>query len=107
MELRDIIILAELLVIVVVLIDLSGGVESIKKALGRWLGIRGDFRLKPLDCSLCMYHWTALVTMLCLGRLSLTCYMAICLGAVLTVPAKILLESLLDALSAVFGLWRH
>lgn len=107
MELKDLRILAELLVVVVVLIDLSGGVESIKAAVGRWLGIKGDFRLKPIDCSLCMYHWTALVVMLCLGRLSLTCYMAICLGAVLTVPVKILLMTIIDALSALFEIWKR
>ena len=105
MELNDLKILAELLVVVVVLIDMSGGVESIKAAVGRWLGIKGDFRLKPIDCSLCMYHHTAVIVMLCLGRLNLAVYTAICIGALLTIPTRALFSLILDAFNALFG-WR-
>lgn len=95
-------ILLELQVIVVVLIDLSGGMDSIKDALGRWLHVTVR-RLKPFDCSLCMYHWTALVVFLCLGRLTLTAYMAICLLALATTATRYLLETILDGLIWLFG----
>lgn len=98
-------ILLELQVIVVVLVDLSGGVDSLKGVLARWLGIRGEIRLKPLDCSLCMYHWTALAVMLCLGRLTLLTYAAICLLAVATMVTKAALCAILDTFLSLFD-WR-
>lgn len=96
MDWRTIEILAELLVVVVVLIDMSGFVDEMKARLKRWLHIKGEVSLKPLDCSFCMYHWTALVVMLCLGRLTLTTYTAICIGCLLTGIVRGLLVALLD-----------
>lgn len=90
-------ILVELQIVVVFLIDLSGAVDSFKAALGRWLRVRVA-RLKPLDCSLCMYHWTALVVMLCLGRLTLECYAAICLLAFATTITEAVLKTILRTL---------
>ena len=95
-------ILVELQVVVVFLIDLSGGIDSFKGWLGRWLKVRVG-RLKPFDCSLCMYHWTALVVMLCLGRLSLECYAAICLLAFATTITKEALVVILRAFIWVFS----
>lgn len=105
MDWRTIEILAELLVVVVVLIDMSGFVDEMKARLKRWLHIKGEVSLKPLDCSFCMYHWTALVVMLCLGRLNLAVYTAICIGALLTIPTRALFSLILDAFNALFG-WR-
>lgn len=76
-------------VIVVIIIDLSGFIESIKSGLkyivtkGRMSG--SDYRLKPLDCSFCMTFWTGLVyllvthtfTLWMLTYLLLTCVMTI------------------------------
>lgn len=84
MLLRDVEILVELQVIVVCLIDLSGAVDEFKNRLKLWLKIKGEVSLKPIDCSLCTYHWTALIVMLWIGRLSLEVYMVICLLAVAT-----------------------
>lgn len=105
MDWRTIEILAELLVVVVVLIDMSGFVDEMKARLKRWLHIKGEVSLKPLDCSFCMYHWTALVVLLCLGRLNLAVYTAICIGALLTIPTRALFSLILDAFNALFG-WR-
>ena len=105
MDWRTIEILAELLVVVVVLIDMSGFVDEMKARLKRWLHIKGEVSLKPLDCSFCMYHWTALVVLLCLGRLTLATYTAICVGCLLTVPVRGLLAFILDGLNALF-VWR-
>ena len=87
-------ILVELQVIVVVLIDLSGGVEEFKHRLARWLKVR-EVSVKPLDCSLCMYHWTALLVLLCSGKLTLVSYMVICLLAMATSVTKELIERIL------------
>ena len=76
-------ILVELQIVVVFLIDLSGAVDSFKDALGRWLKVKVG-RLKPIDCSLCMYHWTALGVMYWTGRLTLESYTAVCLLAFTT-----------------------
>ena len=92
-------ILVELQVIVVVLIDLSGGVEEFKHRLARWLKVR-EVSVKPLDCSLCMYHWTALLVLLCSGKLTLVSYMVICLLAMATSVTKELIVRVL-----MFLLW--
>lgn len=104
MSWKDVEILAELLAIVVILIDLSGFVDEMKERLKRWLGLRGDISLKPFDCSFCMYHWTALVVMICLGRLNLAVYAAICFGCLLTTPAKGLFLLIIDVFNALFNL---
>lgn len=89
--------LVELQIVVVFLIDLSGGIDSLKAALGRWLKVKVG-RLKPFDCSLCMFHWTALVVMICLGRLTLETYVAICLLAFATTITRDALVCVLRAL---------
>lgn len=75
--------LVELQIIIVFLIDCSGAIDSIKGALSRWLGMRIK-TLKPFDCSLCMYHWTALAYIIIIGELSVLSYMVICMLALLT-----------------------
>lgn len=56
--------------IVVFIVDISGIVETLKSAVGRWLGIRIE-RLKPFDCSLCMVWWCGLLYLWIVGRFSL------------------------------------
>lgn len=106
MDWRTIEILTELLVVVVVLIDMSGFVDEMKARLKRWLHIKGEVSLKPLDCSFCMYHWTALVVLLCLGRLTLATYTAICVGCLLTGTVRAFLAAILDGLNWLFQ-WRR
>ena len=103
MRWEDIEILMELQVIVVCLIDLSGGVDSLKDGLRRWLGLKGEISIKPFDCSLCMFHWTALIVFLCLGRLTLLNYMLICLLALATTATRMLIETILDGFIWLFG----
>lgn len=98
MLLRDVEILVELQVIVVCLIDLSGAVDEFKNRLKLWLKIKGEVSLKPIDCSLCTYHWTALIVMLRIGRLSLEVYMVICLLAIGTIITRSCIELILNKL---------
>ena len=58
--------LALITLIVVYLVDLSGGVSSLKQFIWKHcLDGKGrypySFRLRPLDCSLCLTWWTGLV----------------------------------------------
>lgn len=58
-------------VVVVVIIDLSGFIDSVKSGLKRWAtgGRMSDpnYSLKPIDCSFCMTFWTGLVYLLVTG----------------------------------------
>lgn len=58
--------LALITLVVVYLVDLSGGVSSLKQFIWKCcLDGKGkypySFRLRPLDCSLCLTWWTGLV----------------------------------------------
>lgn len=55
-----------LTIVVVYIVDISGIIDSIKWAIGRWLGITVG-RLKPFDCSLCMTWWIALIYAIAVG----------------------------------------
>ena len=48
-------------IILCLLVDITGVVESIKNLLKKWLNIRGEVNFKPFDCSLCMSHHINLV----------------------------------------------
>ena len=66
--------------ICVVIVDLSGFVDSVKSGI-KWLITKGkmnssDYRLKPFDCSLCMTFWTGLIFLLATGNFTLT-YLAV------------------------------
>lgn len=62
-------------VICVIIIDISGVIESIKSGIKRLLtnGRMSDpnYSLKPLDCSFCITFWTGLVYLLCTHSFSL------------------------------------
>lgn len=105
MRWEDVETLAELLAVVVILVDMSGFMDEMKARLKRWLGLKSDISLKPFDCSFCMYHHTAVIVMLCLGRLNLAVYTAICIGALLTIPTRCFFSAILDALNRLF-VWK-
>lgn len=62
-------------VVVVVIIDLSGFIDSVKSGLKRWVtgGRMSDpnYTLKPIDCSFCMNFYSGLVYLLVTGSFSL------------------------------------
>ena len=88
MEMTVFITLLEIQVTVVALVDCSGFMDWLKGKIGRWLGVKGDISLKPLDCSLCMTHWTGLAWLVCSGKTTLTAYMTLCPLALLTVVTR-------------------
>lgn len=62
-------------IIIVFCIDLSGGIESIKRFLWgklyKGLPYNKDWRIKPWDCSLCLTFWISLLYLIIIGNLSL------------------------------------
>lgn len=57
-------------IIAVIVIDISGIMDSVKYGLSRFL-TKGkipttDYRIKPFDCSFCMNFWTGLVYLICM-----------------------------------------
>ena len=75
--------LFELTVIVVIIIDISGFIDSIKSLIGKVLGIN-NVSLKPLDCSFCMNFWVSLIYLLITNELSLTAVMVALLLSTMT-----------------------
>lgn len=87
---------------VVMIVDISGFIDSVKFGLKRWLGIRGGVTLKPFDCSLCMTHWTGLIYLLFTG-FTLQSYALLLFISVLTptiASAILLIREILDFIIA-------
>lgn len=75
-----------LALIVIFLVDISGIIDSLKWAIGRWLNIR-EVRLKPFDCSLCMTWWVGLAYIIIIGEFSI--YTLLCVSMVSAFSAPI------------------
>ena len=75
--------LIEIAVIVVIIIDISGFIDSIKEFIGRLLNI-ANVRLKPLSCSFCMTFWVSMCYLIYANELSLTTLMFSLLMSVMT-----------------------
>ena len=87
---------------VVMIVDISGFIDSVKIGLKRWLGIKGGVNLKPFDCSLCMTHWTGLIYLLFTG-FTLQSYALLLFISVLTptiASAILLIREILDFIIA-------
>ena len=66
--------LFEITVIVVIIVDISGFVDSIKSFVGKVLHIN-NVSLKPLDCSFCVSWWLSLGYLLITNELTITAVM--------------------------------
>ena len=66
--------LFEITIIVVIIVDISGFIDSIKNLIGKVLGIN-NVKLKPLDCSFCLNFWVSLIYLLITNELSITAVM--------------------------------
>ena len=75
--------LFEITVIVVIVVDISGFIDSIKTLIGKVLHIN-NVNLKPLDCSLCMNWWLSLAYLLITNELSITAVMVTLLLSTMT-----------------------
>ena len=75
--------LFEITVIVVIIVDISGFIDSIKAFVGKVLGIN-NVSLKPLDCSFCLNFWVSLIYLLITNELSITAVMVALLLSTMT-----------------------
>jgi hypothetical protein len=86
----------------VLIIDLSGFIDSLKSFISRRLTNSkfnsNQFRIKPLDCSFCMTFWTGLLYTLVLGEFTLINLCFILLMAFMTPVFKQLLLLIRDVL---------
>ena len=69
--------------IVVFIVDISGAIDSLKSGI-KWVLTGGkmtssDYRLKPIDCSLCTNFWTSLIYLLIIGAFELKYIAVVCL----------------------------
>ena len=66
--------------IVCFIVDVSGIIDTLKKALWKKYVKVGDWKnmsLKPLSCSLCMTWWTTLIYIIATGHFTIP-YIALC-----------------------------
>lgn len=84
-------------VIVVILIDISGIVQSIEGLIARMLSLR-KISIYMLECSFCMNHHTAVIYLLFNGALSLENYCFVLILSFLTSVTKDLLWGVRDRL---------
>jgi hypothetical protein len=88
-------------VIIVFIIDLSGALDSFKhsiwKRLFKGIPYKEDWRLKPLDCSLCMTWWIGLIYILITSQFSILMVGYIALLAFMTPIIKDIMILLKDA----------
>jgi hypothetical protein len=85
--------------IIIFLIDISGGIQSVKKFIWRHLKEGKpyqDFPFKPFECSLCMTFWTGLFYLLFTGSFSLPYIAFVCLLAFMSSSIKSLILTVKD-----------
>ena len=89
----------EICAVVVLVVDMSGIVESLRSFVGRWLNAPADrVMLKPLDCSKCMTFWCGLIYTLIVGELSLTILLYLLLVAMNATNVGMLLSLTIEAI---------
>lgn len=90
--------------ILVIIIDLTGITDEVKKSLWKYTypgKPYKDFTFKPLGCSLCMTHHIGLLYLLIFGRFSLLLYLILLLLAILTPTTKNLIILLKDSIDLI------
>ena len=84
-------------IIVVILIDISGIVQSVEGLIARLLSLK-KVSIYMLECSFCMNHHTAFIYLLLTGALSLKNYCFVLILSFLTSVTKDLLWGVRDRL---------
>lgn len=88
-----------LALVVIYIVDISGIVDSIKWALGRWLNIKVG-RLKPIDCSLCMTWWVGLIYIIAAGEFSIYTLLCVAIVSALSTPIGNIITLMRELLTA-------
>lgn len=87
--------------IIIFLVDISGGIQSIKKFIWRHLKEGKpyqDFPFKPFECSLCMTFWVGLIYLLFTSSFTLPYIAFVCLLSFMTTTVKSLIWVIKDNL---------
>lgn len=89
----------EICAVVVLVVDMSGIIESLRSVVGKWLHAPADrVMLKPLDCSKCMTFWVGLIYTLIVGELSLTILLYLLLVAMNATNVGMFLSIIIEAI---------
>ena len=75
--------LFEITVIVVIIVDISGFVDSVKTLIGKVLHIN-NVSLKPIDCSFCLNFWVSMAYLVITNELTITAIMVTLLLSTMT-----------------------
>ena len=79
--------LFEITVIVVIIVDISGFIDSVKTLIGNVLHIN-NVSLKLIECSFCVNWWVSLIYLLITNELNLTTVMVTLLLSTMTTIIK-------------------
>ena len=94
--------LFEITVIVVIIVDISGFIDSIKNLIGKVLHIN-NVKLKPLDCSFCLNFWVSLIYLLITNELSITAVMVTLLLSTMTTIIKDVIYLIRDLIGKIIN----
>ena len=94
--------LFEITVIVVIIVDISGFVDSIKTLIGKVLHIN-NVKLKPLDCSFCVNWWVSIGYLLITNELSITTVMVTLLLSTMTPVIKDAIYLVRDSIGKIIN----
>lgn len=94
--------------IVVMVVDISGFIDSLKSGL-KWVLTGGkmnnsDYRLKPIDCSLCMTFWVGIIYLFITGLFSIKYLAFVLLLAVLSEVIKDTILLMKDTMITIINL---
>ena len=90
-------------IIIVYLLDLSGGMTSIKQMIWKWLHpnrIYQPFSFKPFDCSLCMTWWVGLIYIIAAGEFSIYTLLCVAMVSALSTPIGNIITLMRELLTA-------
>ena len=92
-------------VICVIVIDVSGFVDSLKSGIKRILtkGVLSDpnYSLKPIDCSFCMNFWVGLIYLLVSGTFTIWMLTYVLLLSVMTPVMRDVIYRVRDTMSKI------
>ena len=94
--------LFEITVIVVIIVDISGFIDSVKTLIGKVLGIN-NVNLKPFDCSFCLNWWVSLAYLLITNELSITAVMVALLLSTMTPIIKDSIYLIRDSIGKIIN----
>ena len=88
-------------IITVIVIDLSGFIQSLEYGLSKWLRIPNVHIPRPFSCSLCSTFWLSIIYIIIIGKLTILNVAMILLISYMTPIIKDILIFLKDMISQI------